>query len=174
MTRNFALKMMNFADRWQPSDRGDAIFDPSFDLSTAATQQHIADTCEQLRTATCDAEACMDGTNLLARPGGVDCFIDDWRTWYVGEQCGVCADDPEDQLVSKNDKFCIKNKEFCIKNKESCMKNKEFSIKHDEFSIKYDEFSIKHDEFSIKHDEFSIKHDEFCSRARATWSSRVG
>jgi hypothetical protein len=53
-------------NRWQPSDRGDAIFDESFDLSTAASQQHVVDTCAQLRTADCGIEACMDGTGKLA------------------------------------------------------------------------------------------------------------
>lgn len=85
-------------NRWQPDDRGDAIFDTSFDLSTAAAQEHVAQTCELMRTADCAADGCMDGTAKLARPDGVHCFIDDWRTWHRGNVCGSCADDPEGVL----------------------------------------------------------------------------
>ncbi len=85
-------------NRWQPDDRGDAIFDDSFDLSSSAAQEHIAQTCELLRTSSCDAAGCMDGTRKLTRPDGVHCFIDDWRTWYRGTQCPSCSDDPEGVL----------------------------------------------------------------------------
>lgn len=82
-------------NRWQPDDRGDAIYDAEFDLSSTAAQEHIVQTCELLRTASCHAGGCMDGTKKLTRPDGVHCFIDDWRTWYRGTQCGSCSDDPE-------------------------------------------------------------------------------
>ena len=42
-----------------------------FDLGSAAAQAHFAATCERLRTETCAETACMDGTHMLTRPGGV-------------------------------------------------------------------------------------------------------
>jgi hypothetical protein len=42
-----------------------------FDLGPAAAQAHFAATCARLRTETCAETACMDGTHMLTRPGGV-------------------------------------------------------------------------------------------------------
>ena len=113
-------------NRWTPSNRGDAIFDDSFDLSSTAAQDHIAATCAALRVEPCaygeriscadiDNEncvtACQDGTGQLVRPNEsgdceatgdceetVLCFIEAWQTWYLGTQCPRCSDDPERNL----------------------------------------------------------------------------
>ena len=81
-------------NRWVPDKRGSAVFDPSFDLSTAAAQDFYQATCDRFRTEACAVVGCMDGTSMLTRPGEVSCFIEDWRAWYTSQSCGVCEDDP--------------------------------------------------------------------------------
>jgi hypothetical protein len=46
---------------WVPKYRGRAKFDDSFDMSSAAAQQHFLTTCQRLRVELCSVEGCMDG-----------------------------------------------------------------------------------------------------------------
>eukprot|EP01050_Picozoa_sp_SAG11_P024871 SAG11_NODE_5430_length_1563_cov_1.012295_1_plen_69_part_10 len=48
-------------DRWQPTDRGAAIWDASFDPTTQAAHAFFAATCADLRSRSCSAKGCMDG-----------------------------------------------------------------------------------------------------------------
>jgi hypothetical protein len=41
------------------------------------------------------------GTGKLARPGEVQCFLEDYRTWYRVQQCGACEDDPVAPFVQQ-------------------------------------------------------------------------
>lgn len=75
------------ADRWQPTDRGTAIWDSSFDPTTVAAHAFFATTCADLRSKSCDAKGCMDGSGKLVRRdrqgrAKLTCFFDDWRAWY--------------------------------------------------------------------------------------------
>ena len=57
-------------NRWVPVDRGSAVFDATFDLTTPAAQQHFVDACNLLRNKACAAEGCQDGRGMLTRQGG--------------------------------------------------------------------------------------------------------
>eukprot|EP01050_Picozoa_sp_SAG11_P004861 SAG11_NODE_322_length_10757_cov_2.841809_2_plen_495_part_00 len=81
-------------NHWVPEERGTAVFDTSFDFSTASAQEHYLATCEKLRTESCLVQGCMDGTGKLTRPGEVHCFLEDYRAWYRVQQCSACEDDP--------------------------------------------------------------------------------
>eukprot|EP01052_Picozoa_sp_SAG31_P052953 SAG31_NODE_13331_length_876_cov_1.092664_1_plen_130_part_10 len=86
-------------DRWQPTDRGSAIWDPSFDPSTPEAHQFFLNTCDDLRTKDCTAKGCMDGSGKLVRRTSsgepiLTCFFDDWRAWYsVNRTAECCAED---------------------------------------------------------------------------------
>jgi len=72
--------------RWEPEDnRGTAIFNPDFDLSTTAAQDFFLQTCEALRTKQCDLDGCQSGSTpaTLVLPGGVSCWMESFRTWYT-------------------------------------------------------------------------------------------
>lgn len=72
--------------RWEPEDnRGTAIFNPDFDLSTTAAQEFFLQTCEALRTKQCDLDGCQSGSTpaTLVLPGGVSCWMESFRTWYT-------------------------------------------------------------------------------------------
>ncbi len=62
-------------------NRGTVVFNNNFDLTNPSTQQDIMDACEAIRTHTCNAEACNFG--MLARSGGVTCFMDEFDTWLT-------------------------------------------------------------------------------------------
>ena len=87
-------------NRWVPEVRGTAVFDPNFDMTTAVAQQYFVDTCKMLRTKTCSSAGCQDGRGMLARPNGVTCWMEDWRSWYHAKECGLCVDDPASPFVS--------------------------------------------------------------------------
>ena len=61
-------------NRWVPVDRGSAVFDATFDLTTHAAQQHFVDACDLLRNKACAVEGCQDGRGMLTRQGGTVCF----------------------------------------------------------------------------------------------------
>jgi hypothetical protein len=47
-------------DSWIPSDLGTVIYDPEFDISTAAAQAWLMQSYEALKTASCSAKACSN------------------------------------------------------------------------------------------------------------------
>jgi hypothetical protein len=81
-------------DRWQPSDRGEAVWDAAFDPSSAAAQAFLLGTCAELRGKTCSANGCMDGSGMLVRrnadgTANVKCFFDDWHAWFSAQSGAV-------------------------------------------------------------------------------------
>lgn len=71
--------------RWEPSkNRGTAIFDDSFDLTTKEAQDHILDTCARLRTYECAEPGCLSGTTprTLVLEARVTCFLEEYQQWH--------------------------------------------------------------------------------------------
>ena len=57
-------------NKWQPDrNRGTAIWDPGFDLSTRAAQAAYVGACQRIRAQKCNQKGCPGGLGLLARPG---------------------------------------------------------------------------------------------------------
>jgi len=63
-------------------DRGAPIWDPAFDLSTAEGQQDILDACAIARNFTCTEPGCQGGYGMLAIPGSVKCWMEQFQAWY--------------------------------------------------------------------------------------------
>ena len=75
-------------------------YDPTFDLSSEAAQLSMVKTCTELQSRGCDADGCMDGTQKLARPNGVQCFMADFHKWHAERKCAVCEDDPTSEIAA--------------------------------------------------------------------------
>ena len=71
---------------WEPDEnRGIALFSDNFDVSTTVAQDFLLQTCADLRNVQCDLLGCASGTvpTTLVLPGGVSCWIEEFRTWYT-------------------------------------------------------------------------------------------
>jgi hypothetical protein len=85
----FGLSGMNRegANFWEPcclenGARGSVIYDPTFDLSTAAAQTFFSDTCAALLSRVCGLEGCND--NRLVKPEDSSsswCWINQFRAF---------------------------------------------------------------------------------------------
>jgi len=78
-------------DEYQPDDfPGVAVYDPSFDLSTKEAQEAVLNTCQKLRSLSCNLPGCRGGSNLLIlKQGskmGISCFLEDMRRWLQATQ----------------------------------------------------------------------------------------
>jgi hypothetical protein len=68
---------------WVPGEnRGTALFDPAFDLTTSATQEYILGVCNTVALEGCAASGCS--VPQLAKPGTVKCILKDFHTWFQG------------------------------------------------------------------------------------------
>ena len=75
---------------WEPGqDRGTAVFRDSFDLSTKEAQDFILGTCQALRDRTCSQPGCTEGK--LTLPGEVECWPEEFLTWYTVRAVAACA-----------------------------------------------------------------------------------
>lgn len=75
----WGLKGMDLSgtDRWNPEDIGTVVYEDSFDMSSPEAQLHAYKVCQDVKNATCFAEACENGK--LIRHGEARCFIDDFK-----------------------------------------------------------------------------------------------
>jgi len=76
-------------DVYHPSrTNGKLIFDQRFDLSTEEAQRFVLDTCEKMKTLSCDLEGCDNtgyGTLMLQTDSLSDsCFLRDFKAWNNG------------------------------------------------------------------------------------------
>lgn len=51
-------------NRWKPAERGELRLTQTFDASSPEAQTHLANACDELKAATCDAPGCEGGTLL--------------------------------------------------------------------------------------------------------------
>jgi len=75
-------------------NRGEAIYDSSFDLQPAAAQDAFLDACDTIRNYKCEESGCQFG--LLIRPNTTTCFLEEFQTWHekaYGETTYDCTAD---------------------------------------------------------------------------------
>jgi len=70
-------------DQWKPHKfYGVPLFDPSFDISSNASQQYMREFCQRLRSASCPEKGCQPvGKLVLQSTSSVSCFIEDFDLW---------------------------------------------------------------------------------------------
>jgi hypothetical protein len=67
-------------DPFNPDDnRGDAVWDSSFDLYDSSTRDALLAFCEAVRTEPCNLEGCSLG--LLHLPDSTTCFLEEFEAW---------------------------------------------------------------------------------------------
>jgi hypothetical protein len=65
---------------------GKVIFDNSFDLSTAESQQAMLDLCADMQNVACTEEACSNGKLMLqSSDKAYTCFLEDFKQWLGSE-----------------------------------------------------------------------------------------
>lgn len=69
--------------RWFPDqNRGEAVFDDTFDLRDADAHSALLRLCDGLRDAPCAVDACVGGFGRLVRPNTLECPLEDFDAWY--------------------------------------------------------------------------------------------
>jgi len=76
------IKRTNF-DQWTPDEnRGEARFDPNFDLANPEAFAAVKGACTQLQDKVCKAKGCKPYMKLV-QPGSVVCAVEEFETWHV-------------------------------------------------------------------------------------------
>ena len=67
-------------------NRGNPVYDGSFDISSAVAQAGIKTACQSIRDYACTVEGCdsTKGLGKLIYTGSLKCYQEDFETWYRG------------------------------------------------------------------------------------------